>query len=1280
MSKKRLPFRRHFHRWANRLQTENLESRLVLTGAPVAAADLFNAANDGTSAVFDVLANDVSDDTNSSTLTISAITQGTHGTVSIGNGVLNYLATSGFVGVDTFTYTVRNTEGLTDTAEVTVAITNSASNQLSGFVYLDTDDDGVKDGTEVGVPGTQIRLTGTTTAGSSVDLTMLTEDTGAYSFTGLASGTYQLAEIQPHALIDGKDTTSASGATTSNDTFGNIVVQGGQTVANNNFGEMSLQPDFISITWFFASSPTVQTQLRRMVARAEEMAGNSDLAQAIRDGATDVPNNGANQAPVANADAYSTSTGTVLTVNQTDGVLRNDTDADGDTLTAQLATAPNSGSLVLNPNGSFTYTPASGFTGTVTFTYTANDATRTSAAATVTITVSAATGAVPVAVADNYRVDVGDFLITDQTDGVLANDTDTDSSSLTALLVSDASNGTLTLNNNGTFVYVPDTEFHGTDTFTYEPSDGVNTSNVATVTIVVNTIPVAAADSYNVNEDATLVVTTANGVLVNDVDADDDPLTATKLSDPANGTLTFSNSGTFTYTPNANFNGTDSFTYSADDGFSDSAVVSVTITVANVNDAPMAVAKSYTTDRNTTLTVVAADGVLNGASDLDVNDTLTAVLVQDVAHGDVTVESNGAFVYLPESNFSGTDTFTFRVTDGVAQSAETTVTITVNSTIGTPPTANDDLYEIAVNGTLNVAQATGVLFNDVDPDSTSLAVTVVDDVTDGTLVLNSNGSFTYDPDAGFHGADTFTYRINDGDNLSDPATVTILVNSRPNAIADNYEVDEEQLLSVNAATGVLSNDTDADSDTLTATVLDTPSNGAFSFMNNGSFTYTPLAEFNGTDTFTYRVSDGLSTSDVVTVTITVRPVNDPPVAAANSYNLDEGSVLVVNAAGGVLTNDSDVDATAPLTAVLVQDVQHGTLVLASDGSFTYEPDSGYSGTDTFTYRASDGTDESAETAVTLSILTVNDPPVAANDAYSTAANTELQLSGAAGLLLNDSDPEGNSLTASIVTPPAHGTLALTGTGAFLYTPDTDFSGTDTFTYRVNDGNSDSNVATVTIEVLAANTFQIAENSPSGTSVGDVVAQQALGSSVVYEIVNNSIDNRLVLAADDHLSGDPTAPVVLIEYLDIQCPVCEFYHPIIRSMEQTFAGELLVVRRHFPLQSVHPNAMEAAHVAEAAGRQGKFDEMVDLLYEKHDEWADEADPTAKFLQYAGDLGLNITQYNSDVVDPVITQRIQRDLDDITALGGTGTPTFYLQGTKIANTSELQFNSTVQAAVN
>ena len=405
--------------------------------------------------------------------------------------------------------------------------------------------------------------------------------------------------------------------------------------------------------------------------------------QLHRAAGTYIANYVANTAPVANNDAYSVNEDGILTV-AAPGVLANDTDANGQTLTAALVTGPSNGTLTLNADGSFTYTPNANYFGGDSFSYRANDGFTDSNLAAVSLTVNAVDDA-PVAVNDSATVgeDSGATTI-----DVRANDTDIDGGPKTINAVTQPGNGTVAITNFGAdLTYTPNANYCNggspTDNFTYTLNGG-STATVAVTVSCVDDAPAAVNDSATVAEDS--AATTIN-VLANDTDIDGGPKTIASATDPANGSVTVAGDGlSLSYTPDANYcNGgspTDNFTYTLNGG----STATVAVTVTCVNDAPVAVNNSYSTDEDTPLNV-AAPGVLGNDTDVD-GDTLSAVLVADVANGTLTLNADGSFDYQPDLNFNGSDSFTYKANDGTADSNVATVTITVNAVNDAPVCAN----------------------------------------------------------------------------------------------------------------------------------------------------------------------------------------------------------------------------------------------------------------------------------------------------------------------------------------------------------------------------------------------------------------------------------------------------------------------------------------------------------------------------------------------------------------------------------------------------------------
>lgn len=555
----------------------------------------------------------------------------------------------------------------------------------------------------------------------------------------------------------------------------------------------------------------------------------------------------------------------------------------------------------------------------------------------------------PKAVADGYSVNQDTVLtVSTVAQGVLNNDSDPDLDALSAKVITGPANGKLTLNANGTFTYTPVPGFVGTDTFTYVANDGLADSAAATVTITlaaVNKAPVAANDNYSVNQDTVLTVgTAAQGVLSNDSDENPASLTAKLLTGPANGTLTLNADGTFAYTPTIGFYGTDSFTYAASDGALDSSPATVTITVNHVNHAPVAVDDSATTSQDTAVTIPLSTLLINDTDpDLDV---LTVISLSNATSGTASLGAS-AVKFAPASGFVGNASFTYEVSDGNGGTATATVLVTVTA----PATAESTC--ISVGGVFTL-----------DPNGVWRCQLATVGAS-GDAAAAALAPFCPSPGG---------VRI-----LIGQITPTVLVcNDPPVATDDAYSVTDGTSL-VMFAPGVLDNDTDPNHDILTAVLVTGPSQGTLSLSANGSFSYTPDSGASGTDTFTYRASDGMVDSNLATVTLTITktppppppPVNHAPVAQADTATMTSNGIANIN----VLANDSDPDLDPLTPRVVVQPHvitgiglnNGGVVTVNADNTLRYDaPPSGI-GTVEFTYVANDGSLDSNEVTVTITI-------------------------------------------------------------------------------------------------------------------------------------------------------------------------------------------------------------------------------------------------------------------------------------------------------------------------
>ncbi|MDB5389084.1 MAG: repeat-containing protein [Planctomycetaceae bacterium] len=442
-------------------------------------------------------------------------------------------------------------------------------------------------------------------------------------------------------------------------------------------------------------------------------------------------------------------------------MLSNDTDLDDTIVAASLENNVQHGTLNLQTDGTFTYTPFANYNGSDSFSYFAKNSGDESSAtsATVTITVNAVVDLT----ANIYSLSTNEDTLL--SDSVATNDSTTSGGTLAYALDTQAGHGTVSVNSDGTFTYLPSLNFHGTDSFSYTVTDAdANETATKTVSITVNAVADLTANDYGLttNEDTLL----SGSVATNDSTTSGGALSYALDTQASSGTASVNSDGAFTYLPGLNFHGTDSFTYTVTDAdANETATKTVSITVNAVADLT-ANDYSFSTNEDTLLSnsVATNDSTTSGGA-------LVYALGVQASHGTATVNADGTFTYLPGSNFHGSDSFTYTVTDAAAnETATKTVLITVNSVNDAPATGNGS-GTLAENGFLS----TTVAPYGFDADGDALTFVVTTQPTHGMLTLNPSGSFTYLPNAGYSGPDQFTFKANDGLADSNIATFSITV-------------------------------------------------------------------------------------------------------------------------------------------------------------------------------------------------------------------------------------------------------------------------------------------------------------------------------------------------------------------------------------------------------------------------------------------------------------------------------------------------------------------------
>ena len=742
-------------------------------------------------------------------------------------------------------------------------------------------------------------------------------------------------------------------------------------------------------------------------------------------------------------------------------------DIDEDSLTFSIGEATN-GTVSLD-GAVATYTPNANFNGTDSFTYTANDGTTDSAEATITVTVSAVNDIPTVA-------DVAVSTTEDTAVEITLTGSDIDEDSLT-FSIGEATNGTVSLD-GAVATYTPNANFNGTDSFTYTANDGTTDSAEATITVTVsavNDIPTVADVAVSTTEDTAVEITLTGS------DIDEDSLTFS-IGEATNGTVSL-DGAVATYTPNANFNGTDSFTYTANDGTTDSAEATITVTVSAVNDIPTVADVAVSTTEDTAVEIT-----LTG-SDID-EDSLT-FSIGEATNGTVSLDGAVA-TYTPNANFNGTDSFTYTANDGTTDSAEATITVTVSAVNDIPTVA-----DVAVSTTEDTAVEITLTGSDIDEDSLTFSI---GEATNGTVSLDGAVA-TYTPNANFNGTDSFTYTANDGTTDSAEATITVTVS----AVNDIPTVADVAVSTTeDTAVEITLTGSDIDEDSLTFSIGEA-TNGTVS-LDGAVATYTPNANFNGTDSFTYTANDGTTDSAEATITVTVSAVNDIPTVADVAVSTTEDTAVEITLTGSDIDEDS--------LTFSIGEATNGTVSL--DGAVaTYTPNANFNGTDSFTYTANDGTTDSAEATITVTVSAVNDIPTVADVAVSTTEDTSVEMT------LTGSDIDEDSLTFSI-GEATNGTVSLDG-AVVTYTPNANFNGTDSFTYTANDGTTDSAEATITVTVTAVlnvddevfnNSIRIFPNPTKdilflegNKNTVEISIYDLLGKKVISKMIDNSINVR-----------------------------------------------------------------------------------------------------------------------------------------------------------------------------
>ncbi|QLY66787.1 Ig-like domain-containing protein [Enterobacter asburiae] len=1098
----------------------DVTSRIDISVTPV--QDAFNDSQTGHGRdplVIDVFNNDSFANSDKA---ITATTNGAHGTVTVSNGKVVYTLNDGYVGTDSFTYTVTS-GGKTETANVTVTLTNGAPTGVVGKTASTAEDQTLTstalqnllngasdpDGDTLKVSAFTVGAT-TWAAGQTATLAgygaLTINADGSYTFVPVADWNGSVPQVT-YEVTDGRD----NGVQTAALDITVTPVQDAHDDSRTAHAGAPVTVDVLTNDGFTngdkaitgvtdGAHGTVSISNGQVVyTPTSGYVGNDSFTYTVTSGGIE-----------ETATVYLTLTNSAPTlphwtaINGEDSpigipglLLDTSSDADGDTLTVtdftvngttwqagETANLAGYGSLTITSDGSVTFIPVADWNGNVpVVTYTATDG-RDNGSVTSTLTIQY--NAIPDAVDDNATTHAGVAKVID----VLANDRFSNSDKAVTA-VTQGNNGSVAIE-NGKVRYTPNAGFNGTDSFTYTVTSGGVTETATVNVTIANIAPVAHDDFTWTAEDTTLTRSAATGLLANDSDDDNDALAITQFSTGTQiyaagqtatlagmGDLTINADGSYTFVPVADWNGAvQPILYQVSDGNGGFSVATLLLTVNPIADA---VNDSVSTHADVPVVIDALDNDSFSNSD----QTITGVTA--AAHGTVTIENN-TLVYRPNAGYVGSDTFDYTVTSG---GKTETATVTVDVTNVAPRLTSVPTISTPEDTTLNSTAAQNLLTNAHDDDGDALAVTeftvggtryLAGDTATlagyGDLTIRADGSFTFVPVADWNGVPpAATYTISDGKD-GGVSTATLAFSVTP--VADAKDDTASTHAGVAVTIDALHNDSFSNADKAIIDV-DQGQHGSVT-IENGQLVYRPVAGYVGQDTFTYTVeSGGVRETANVTVTLT----NSVPVATGETVASPED----YEARGDLLLNDRDADGDPLFIAGFtvggqtaqpgdtVQLAGVGALTVNRDGSYRFTPVADWNGTaPVVTYTVSDGNDGGTATAT----LAITVTPVA--DVKDDSATTHAGVPVTIDAIGNDRfvNPD-QAITG--VTQGAHGSVAIEN-GQLVYTPNAGYVGQDTFTYTVTSGGV---TETAAVSVVMTNTVPVADGeivtTPEDTAIG-----------------------------------------------------------------------------------------------------------------------------------------------------------------------------------------------------
>nr|WP_280959751.1 Ig-like domain-containing protein [Anaerophaga thermohalophila] len=1021
----------------------------------------------------DVLTNDTG--LNNVPLTVEVSTAPTTGTTEIRNDTIIYTPANGFSGEITFEYTVTDNNEASDNAVVTIFVLEEG---VTNHIPTANDDETT---TKINVP---------------VNIPVLSND------AGLEDGFAQLEIISDPeygTVVVNEDRTinySPSYMFIGNDAF---VYRISDIHGDNDIATVSINVIDINSITPVANDDSRATEFETAVivdvlsndSGLENQPVNVEISSAPTDGTATInndnsvtftpetgfsgevtfeytvtDNNGAsdnaivtvfvleegviNHIPSANNDETNTSINTSVDIP----VLANDNGLEDGFGNMEIIAVPEFGTVSLNPNRTITYSPSYMFIGSDEFVYRVSDVHGDNDIATVSVNVSEI---IPVVLVANDDSRATEFE-TPVTIDVLDNDFGLENLPLNVEITSSPTMGTAGVNTDNTVTFTPANDFSGAINFEYTVTDVNGASDNANIIVIVleegvtNHIPEATDDNANtyINEPIDI------SVLNNDAGLQDGFGKMEIISEPLFGNASVNEDRTINYSPSYMFVGNDAFVYRISDIHGDNDIATVSINVIDINSiTPVANDDSRATEFETAVIV----DVLSNDSGLE-NQPVNVEISSAPTDGTATINNDNSVTFTPETGFSGEVTFEYTVTDnnGASDDAMVTILVLEEGFTNHIPVANDDEATTIMNVPVEIA----VLSNDAGLEDGFGNLEIMSEPHFGNVTITEDRSIHYSPSYMFVGYDTFVYRVSDIHGDNDIATVSVNVSEIipvvPVANDDSRATEFETPVNID----VLRNDTGLDNSPVTVSVTTNPpeEEGTVAVNSDNTVTFTPASGFVGTSTFFYSVTDANNASDNAKVTVTVLEKgieNHVPVAN------DDQAVTYVNTPVriDVTANDSGLEDGIESVSI-VQHSFSGTAIINKENIIIFIPSYYKTGTTSFVYKVTDIHGDYDMATVTVTIRDEeNIIPEASDDHTTTAQETPVNIN----ILANDTGINDTPLRVEIISPSQDGTAVVENDLTVTFTPNQEFLGQTTFTYRVTDANNDYDNAVVNITVF-----------------------------------------------------------------------------------------------------------------------------------------------------------------------------------------------------------------------